>query len=402
YGKDVPIENVQVFALLDNNRSGRVDGGDKIGFFGEGDQFSTPFTIPEGRIGDIDIEFKFNVAHPSGFDISLAGTVPGPVNRTKPVYITVFDTDNPNEVVENPFAGIKYFYKVPSTVVNYSIDLSGTDIYPGDEVLVAALWDKDFSGGFPEPSRGDKLGIVQNKESYEFTAALNCGTNVMPPPDFEFKLNKNVFEFDASIEYGLELTDAGAFGQESRIIVLTIHVDGVDISVSASGQIDLNIDIDYLLGVDILPATEYDFIGIGERAQGLCCQKRLPILTAIYEKVLVKENSQPPEPLIKGYNHGNENERTAYLVAILDKNGNSRLDRGDEIGYYSRTRISVNENDERIIDLPCCPEGLRVPDWFTGILHLPTPIPRITKGINREARSDGSQGPYWISHFIEP
>lgn len=251
------------------------------------------------------------------------------------------------------------------------------------------------------------MGIVQNKASYEFTTTLNCGTNVMPPPDFEFKLNKNVFEFDASIEYGLDLTDAGQFGQESRIIVLTIHVDGVDVSVSAAGQIDLNIDIDYLLGVDILPATEYDFIGIDEAGSSMFSPvsaeyKRLPILTAIYEKVLVKENSQPPEPLIKGYDHGNAKERTAYLVAILDKNGNARLDRGDEIGYYSCTQISVNENDERVIDLPCCPEGIRIPDWFTGILHFPTPIPRITKGINREARSDGSQGPYWISHFIEP
>jgi hypothetical protein len=402
YGKDVPIENVQVFALLDKNESETVDGGDKIGFFSEGSQFSTPITIPEGRIGAIDIRFKFDVDAPSGFNISIAGTAPGPVNRTKPVYITVFDSDNPNEVVENPFAGLKYFYKVPRTLVNYRIDLSSTDIYPGDEVLIAALWDKDFAGGFPEPSRGDKLGIVQNKETYEFTAELNCGTNVIPPPDFDFKLNKNVFEFDASIEYGLDLTDAGPFGQESRIIVLSIHVDGVDISFAASGQIDLNIDIDYLLGVDILSAAEYGFIGIGEREPGICCQKQLPILTAIYERVLVKENSRPPEPLIKGYDHGGEKERTAYLVAILDKNGNTRLDMGDEIGYYSRSSITVNEDDERVIELPCCPGEIVVPDWFTGILQLPTPIPRITKGVNREARSDGSQGPYWISHFIEP
>ena len=235
------------------------------------------------------------------------------------------------------------------------------------------------------------MGIVQNKETYQFTTVLNCGTNVIPPPDFEFKINKNVFDFDASILYGLDLTDAGSFGQESRIIVLSIHVDGVDISVAASGQIDLNIDIDYLLGVDILPASEYDFIGVGERSLGLCWQKELPILTAIYEKVLVKEDSRPPEPLIKGYDHGEHKERTAYLVAILDKNGNSQLDMGDEIGYYSRTCITVNEDDERVIDLPLLGE-IVVPEWFTGILHFPTPIPRITKGVNCETQSDGTKG----------
>nr|MDA3896244.1 hypothetical protein [Desulfobacteraceae bacterium] len=36
YGKNVPIENVQVFALLDANNSETVDAGDRIGFYSEG------------------------------------------------------------------------------------------------------------------------------------------------------------------------------------------------------------------------------------------------------------------------------------------------------------------------------------------------------------------------------
>src|SRR6056297_1363871 len=407
YGQDVPIEDVQIFALLDANDNGAVDGGDKIGFFGEGDDFSTPFTIPEGRIGEIDIEFKFEVDSPSGFDISLAGTAPGPVNRTDPLYITVFESANPGEVVEDPYGSLKYFYRVPQTVVNYTIDLSATDLHPGEEVLIAALADKDFDGGFPSPTRGDKLGIVQNKETYQFTTVLNCGTNIIPPPpDFEFKLNKNIYEFDAGIEYKLDLTDAGSFGQRSRFIVLAIHVDGVDISVAASGEINLNIDIDYMLGADILPATAYDYIGVDTEQNPIYSgqkeEKELPILTAIYEGILVKEDSRPPEPLIKGYDHGEgDKERTAYLVTILDKNGNLRLDRGDEIGYYSDTRVAIEEEEQKVIDIPFLGE-IVIPDAFTGVLHFPTPIPRIIKGVNREKRDDGTKGPYWISHFIEP
>ncbi|MEZ4565808.1 MAG: hypothetical protein R2860_02180 [Desulfobacterales bacterium] len=35
YGKNVPIRDVQVFALLDANNSGR-DSGDRIGFYSKG------------------------------------------------------------------------------------------------------------------------------------------------------------------------------------------------------------------------------------------------------------------------------------------------------------------------------------------------------------------------------
>jgi len=49
YGKDVPIENVQVFALLDKNGSETVDAGDRIGFYSQAEAFSTPFTVNAGK-----------------------------------------------------------------------------------------------------------------------------------------------------------------------------------------------------------------------------------------------------------------------------------------------------------------------------------------------------------------
>ncbi len=400
YGEDVPVENVQVIVLLDANKNQNIDGGDRVGFFGEGDELSVPLTVPEGEIGDIDIKFIFDVLQPSGFDILIAGSVPGPFNRTSPLYITVFDSEDPGAIIEDPFSSLKYFFQVPQMDASYSLDLSNTDLFPGDEVLIAGLLDKDFDGGFPDISQGDKIGIVQDKDKYQFTTALNCGTNIIPPNGYVFNLNKNVYEFDSTINYALDLSSAGSYGQEAKLIVLTIHVDGVEIGVSASCEVNVNIDIDYLLGVDILPASEYDHIGIGPRIDP-SPPRNLEVITALYEHIVVWEDNQPPQPLIKGVDHGGENERTAYLFAILDKNGNNQLDGNDEIGYYGNNEIEII--DGKIIDkLPPWLKEIIVPDWFTGELNFPTPIPRITKGINREARSDGSQGPYWISHFIEP
>jgi len=264
--------------------------------------------------------------------------------------------------------------------------------------MVAALWDRNFAGGFPDPNYGDRIGLVVNKETYQFAVKLNYGRNIIPPEDFEFKVNKNIYDFSATINYALDLSDSGSFDIDSaKIIVVTIHVEGVHIGINLAGEIEIKFDMDYLLAVDLLPATEYDYIGIGFR-QDPKSPRKLPILTALYDHVVVYENNNPPQPLIKGVDHGEDTERTSYLVAILDKNGNGQLDQEDEIGYYGKDLVEIIEGIP-VIDLPCCID-IDIPDWFSGKLYLPTPIKRITKGTNQEQRDDGSIGPYWISHFI--
>jgi len=403
YGQDVPLDNVQVFALLDVNGSDTVDGGDRIGFYSHGGQYSSLLTITDNAaLIDIDIEFKFDVKDASGYEMSIAGTfsIPsGYLSGTTPIYITVFDSDNPTDIIDDPFSTLKYFYKMPATDFYFDCDLSHTDLVPGDEVIVAALWDRDYEQGFPDITKGDKIGLVVNKETYQFTAELNYGKNVIPPEAFEFKVNKRIYDYTASIDYALDLSDTGSFDMEkAQLIVLTLHVEGIEMDVSLAGTIAFDIDMDYLLGVDILPATEYDYIGIGEKADPYC-SRQLPILSALYEQVVVYENNSPPDPLIKGVDHGKITERTAYLVAILDKNGNGQLDGDDQIGYYGNSIIEIINGHPLVDDLPCWCD-ITIPDCFSGIIRIPSPIKRITNERNQEERDDGSSGPYWISNFI--
>ncbi|MEZ4565803.1 MAG: hypothetical protein R2860_02155 [Desulfobacterales bacterium] len=53
---------MQIFALLDANGSEAVDAGDKIGFYGDADDFSTLLIVDaDADLTDIDIEFTFDV-----------------------------------------------------------------------------------------------------------------------------------------------------------------------------------------------------------------------------------------------------------------------------------------------------------------------------------------------------
>jgi len=403
YCKNVPIKDVQVFALLDANSSGTVDSGDRIGFYSHGEEYSTLLTIyDQSALTDIDIEFKFDVQEASGIEMSIAGAFSAPADYLKgeaPVYILVFDSDNPAEILDDPFPVLKYFYKMPEDDNYFDIDLAGTDLVPGDSVIIAALWDRDYDGGFPNPTKGDKLGLVINKETYQFTTELNYGKNIIPPSGYEFNINKNIYDFNSYIEYAIDLSDAGSFNsQKAQLMVLAIHVEGVEVSISLAGKIELDIDVDYLLGVDIISPVEYDYIGIGDRTDPRYPRK-LPVLTAIYDQVVVWERNRSPEPLIRGVDHGENTERTAYFVAVLDKNGNGELDGSDEVGYYGDFIVEVL-GDYLSVDIPWLGE-IVLPDIFIDTLQFPTPIERIVNDRNREQRDDDSKGPYWISNFIE-
>jgi len=360
YGKDVPIENLQVFALLDKNQNQQVDAGDRIGFYSTGDDVSTPITLPAGRVGGIDLQFQLTVPEPSGYDIRLSGIVPDAPHQDpdRPVYITVFSAENPAGVFNNPYAALKYFYKVPAGEATYDIDLSRTDIVPGRPLIISALKDNDFAGALPSLTSGDKLGLVQNKKTYQMTTVLTMGTNGIPPSGYDFELNKDVYEFESGIAYDVDLSNAGSYGPESRLIVMALHVDGLNISILPP---DLIIDMDYLLGLDIMTAEDDPALFNNADPQ-VTAPMELPVWTALYEQIRVNEDAAPSEVLIGGRANG-----TAYLIAVLDKNGNLKIDPEDEVGYYSQSPM---------------------------LLPTPTPIARITKGIN--------EGPYRISNFFSP
>ncbi|MFP4533447.1 MAG: hypothetical protein ACLFNS_12270, partial [Desulfobacterales bacterium] len=198
YGKDVPIENVQVFALLDKNGSQTVDPGDKIGFFSQAEDFSTPFTVAEGQTPDIDLEFKFTVDEPSGDDVSISGSYrlpAGEASEDSPVYVAVFDGEDAESVLDDPFAAVRYFKQIPAGETEFSLDLSNTGLAAGDEVIVIGFWDKDYNGAIPALSAGDVIGVYAESGAITPAIELADGGNA----GIEINISREVFDFEAQI-----------------------------------------------------------------------------------------------------------------------------------------------------------------------------------------------------------
>lgn len=350
-GKADPGNEVFIIAFLDKNYSGDVpfpDPGDWAGIYAGEGGLSPGYKLREGVNAGIHIDINRRVFD---YRASVSGAILG--DEEGPVLLAAYA----GGLSSSDFSSIDYSNVMgyaaidkPPRPIAYTLDILpyGKNV-PIEGVLMLALLDSNDNGSI---DRGDKLGLAQDKENLKASIRVDSGENQAP----EIRLNRKVYEFDSSINYSVDLDDAGGLGRESRLIVMAVHVQGVEISISGSLDIEPEIDLDYLLGIEVLQAAEYE-------------SKMLPVWEAVYEELEVYEDAVPPDPLIQCCCRGTVKERTAYLFAILDKNGNLALDSGDELGYYSSS------------------------------LNLPTPIARITKGGNR---NDDAEAPYLISSFFKP
>lgn len=395
YGKDMPAGNVYVLAMLDINGDGEINNNDKVSYYSISEnKLPSAITLFEGDNPGVNIDFDFTsmtIKESAGYNISLRGTFSKPTDYTSdpasgPIYVIVSSLDDMSSLTDDMSDSIKYFKKMPQGEFYFDLDLSSTDLVPGDKVAVIALWDKDSSGGFPDPSEGDALGLIQNKDSYSMTVQLWDGENAVPSEGYDFKINKKIYDFTATMQYAIDMSNSGTYNNSTaQLMILLIHYEGVDINVT-SDNIDVKLDMDYVLGVSTHSPPEYDYIGIGDRTDPTT-PRSMDILTVLYNEITVWQYNEYPNPLIMGQNHGEDNETTAYLFAILDKNGNGELDQDDELGYYAESNVVVDET----INIPGYGD-VTIPN---GTYYLPSPIKRITKGNNVEDR-DGSTGPYWI------
>ncbi|MBW2637278.1 MAG: hypothetical protein JRC86_07135, partial [Deltaproteobacteria bacterium] len=242
YGYDIPVENVYVFAFLDVNENGEVDGGDRIGYHTmEENNLPTLLTINEGTTGNIDINFYMDVMEPFGLinlsdGLDLRDVIQLDMDYILGVQVVPAEdySENPENLdtlFDDPLAAIKYFQKMPPGDFIFDIDLSETDLLPGDDVMVFALWDRDYEAGFPNPTGGDKLGLLQNKESYAFSIELEYGVNPVPAEGYALELTKNVydshdFDYDSmkgSIGYTLDTEGAGSYDPERAQFIIMAH-----------------------------------------------------------------------------------------------------------------------------------------------------------------------------------
>lgn len=299
-GHNVPIEPVYVMALHDVNANGIPDGGDRLGYYTSGGDVPAPLTINDGVKPGIDITFSTNIDTPSGYTISVEGSVNPPDGysaASPPLYIMIADADSPEDLLEDPTAYIRSFQKLQAGASNFSMDLSSTSLAPGDNVMVIALWDKDSTGGFPDPTPGDVIGFYHTKslENYNMTVTLIEGVNtVIPDETHSFSVDKIMYDYDASVSGNLTDNEASS--------VILIAYSGELPSLDAA-----SLDIDRVIAYHTVEK------GSGEQAYTL--------------NIMPLSFDVPVDDV--------------YIIALYDRNDNGLPDAGDGMGYYSSSANGI-------------------------------------------------------------
>jgi hypothetical protein len=156
-----PLEDVYIFAFIDYNGNGMPDSGDRWGSYVDGDGYPMTITLIDGATTGIDIELDHIISEPSGYHMSLQGSFTPPAGynaSSPPVFMIVCDADDPEQIFSNTMSTVKHFVKLPAGSSVFDIDLSSTDLIPGDMVIIIALFYLDYISGFPGLSEGEMIG----------------------------------------------------------------------------------------------------------------------------------------------------------------------------------------------------------------------------------------------------
>ncbi len=269
-GMNVPIQDVFLFAFLDKNNNDKPDGGDLIGFLADEDKMPAMMTIEEGSLTDKNIELTMELPEPSGYDVPLAGTIEMPDGEvfhenSPPLYVIIVTADSLTSFSDDLFGSVKYFKKLTSSsppeqgkhFVDFTVDLSSTDLVAGNDVMVTAFWDRDYESGFLKPTEGDSFGFYNNKDNLSFSITLeNQGqTNIPTLGADEFKLNKLWYEHTATIKYRFEEGAlAGNYEIGDQIMVVAVQEDGVVFDL-----FDPSLDMDYVVGMQTIEVDNTTF-----------------------------------------------------------------------------------------------------------------------------------------------
>ena len=125
-------------------------------------------------------------------------------NGSTPVFIVVANAEHVDDIFNDPLSAISYFEKLPEGETGFNLDLSATALVPEDEIMVIAFWDRDYEAGIPGLSEGDMAGVYQNKAESRPTILLSEINSSIPSGDWEFIINRNVFQHNAEIAFSLE------------------------------------------------------------------------------------------------------------------------------------------------------------------------------------------------------
>jgi hypothetical protein len=319
YGRNVPMENVYLMAFLDRNRNNRPDAGDRLGFYSANGGLPSLITIMDGHVSGYTITLSMDIPEPSGYPISMSGTVSVATglnvdnNNIFILVVRASDTLNLNALIHGDMSDVAYFYKMPAGKRDFAFDLSKSGLASGDRVMVLALFDRQYAGGFPDMGVGDYVGYYQNRTDMAVDLVLSEGLNsIETGNDNDFKLSRVLVNHSASLRFQLDDINLRnnldvSLDPGEHVTVVAVYKEGVHINS------DPVIDMDYIIGFGSVYVPE-----TGNNGHVYS----MDLLPAMDARIPVQNPFA-----IDG----------VYVFAIFDGNLNNEADENNYVGYYWRT-----------------------------------------------------------------
>lgn len=332
----LPIMRVYIIALLDVNANGMPDEGDIIGYAGDSG-YPESINVQDGRNSTSPINFKRTIAGTTnpGNPMKLTGTFDAPDGYTEgsPMFLIIAKSSDPNEVFADLGGTVKSLNNVTGSwnagdrTFSYDMDLSSTGLLPGDTVMIIALWDRDYTGGFPAATAGDMVGYIQNKNNFAFTVQLAAGNNLITKVSggaysyngnsgYDFSLKRKIYDHGASIRFRLEkgVLSAAGFANGKRVQVIALYDSG------GYSLINKNIDMDNIIATDVV------LLQLDAADSTVTVRYTMPVMSAVPVS-------------ISGIDPSDFSIPDVYIAAFIDSNGNGRPDSGELVAYLYRTII---------------------------------------------------------------
>lgn len=385
YGFNTPVNGVYIITLLDKNNNGTPDNGDIIGFASEdpNQNFPEPVTINEGVTSCGTARFKIPVedenANGNGGDdpenppfvLNGSFTAPEGYNAdSKPVHIVIAKGDDPNQVfddVENLRLENFVFKTLPAGETSFSIDLPSSKFSAEDNIFIVALWDRDFEGGMPKATNGDKIGFLHHKGNFSYTVKLT-GTerinNILDSdsdnvydyngePGYSFNVDRNFYNHASSIRFKMSKGDLSNSDLQDGTNIITVAFYDNDPALQEENSEVQDTWNNYKINYDNIIGTSTITID-GTLNEDYFYN--IDILPLIHGDVPVQYN--PDFSL-----------NNVWIFAIIDENNNGRPDPGEKIGFYYKiitVFLVVKEEAPDCVQIFNSANGLQKPVRFSN------------------------------------
>ncbi len=331
YPAELQTETVYIIVLLDDTGVGLPAPGNLVGFYTDPSGAMPRYFPVDTRGGthlsgiDVDMSFpdasgalktEFRIPEPCGDTILLDGDIALPSNFDEnegAVFLLVARTDDPASIMKSPFSTIDYFTRLPKGETSYSLDLSETGLCLQDEVMVIALWDRDYQRGFPDPTPGDVIGYLSNKMEMTYSMMLSKPQDSADIPNgWNLSVDKVIYDHHASIAFQIDQNAAIVPQPGEAVLAIAMTASGL---FSSDPAADYTMDMDYVVGMQ-------RFI-VGQDGPPYV----LDILPAIYRN----EDDGTRDVQVSQDPFGLDG---IYLLGLLDDNpANGAPDENEYLGY---------------------------------------------------------------------